>query len=630
MSFINSSNINGINSCLNEKALLDNNIPYLDRKKIIYEYNLKKYETKNKYNKSNCQRLKDQDKYKNFSIFENREKNLVKKYNKFRINLSLKKFNKKNKDNDNKSQHNPIYITENIINGDYTKLPLLLEKINDYQSKNISINQNLNISKNNSINNIKEINKTFLSKSIEEKGVEKLENKNTKNCRTLFLNRLKFNLKKEELNKKHISKTSSCLLIKKNILLNGRNFIDKSKSTYINKLNQFIINKKYFELKNEQYKQIIEIKKNKIEEVNDKINSLKKSYKLFENKFLAKYNELIRSVNIELDHENNIDLNLCTKTYLLRNEIKMLEKKIMKLTNEKNMYSKWMDLQILIKEKILGIPKEFIFVSYGNKNKFKIPNEKNEIAIKYKNNISYKTPEDLIKQLKKYEDEDINLIKKLNENYFEIDSLKEELEKEKQGYLNNYFIKEINNKIKLREIVIEKNKELQRKKLYIKKNYNHFSIVNNKSNYPYIKNKHSKLYNKIKLIKSNIIEEKEEDNEEGIVKIIKKIEIILDECLKKKKIYLEKYKSRYEEEKAKLEEIKKKKRIKLHQEYLHKRFLELKEKIIQKANKIYFLPNKNCLNYNFNKEYSPDVKNNINIEENCDDYVLYNDNTEIE
>ena len=103
-------------------------------------------------------------------------------------------------------------------------------------------------------------------------------------------------------------------------------------------------------LKNEQYKQIIEIKKNKIEEVDDKINSLKKSYKLFENKFLTKYNELIRSINIELDHENNIDLNLCTKTYLLRNEIKMLEKKIMKLTNEKNMYSKWMDLQILIKE----------------------------------------------------------------------------------------------------------------------------------------------------------------------------------------------------------------------------------------------------------------------------------------
>ena len=637
MSIFNSSTTNGISSCLSEKNLLDKNISYLDKKEKIYPYTLKKYETKNIYNKLNSLTLKVKDKYKNFFIFENREKNFQKKKNKYRINLNLKKFHFPKKDNDNNSKPNSIYITENKIKGDFTKLPLLLEKLNDYQLKKISNNKSLNISKND--NNIsKEINKKYLSKSI-EKDKEKAENDKNKNSnvRTLFLNKLKFNLEKDDPNRKHISKTTSYILNKKNSLLNARKFLDRSRNSYIDKLNEYIISKNNFELKNERYTQINEFNTNKIEELNVKINSMKKSYEIFENKFLTKYNEYYRTINNERDHQNNIDLNLCEQIYSLRKDIKIIENKIIKLTKERNNYEKWNDLQIYIYKKILTIKKKNIYASFKNKD-----NISNKMSENYKNskNMIYETPEDLINQLKKCEDEDINLLKKFNKNKYEIDSLKEELEEENNQYLNNYNFKEINDKILLKEKIIDKNKTLERKKLNLSNNNNYFSILDNKLNYPYIKIKHSKLYNKLKLMEKNIFEEKNEDSdfvknkneEEEMVKVLKKLEIILDECLKKKEIYSEKYKLKYEKEIEKLEKIKKKKRIILHQKYLKERYIKLKEKIIQKAKKIYFLPNKkinwNWSNDNFKKEYISVINNEIKIKEDDNNYIYYNDITE--
>ena len=149
MSYINSSTVNELNSCLSEKTLINNENPNLIRKLDLYTYNLNRFQTKNVYNKFNSLRLKGKGKYENFSIFEKRQMKLHKN-KKSLLNLSLKKFASLNR-NKNSTSQTTINITENIIKGDYTKLPKLLEKI---QLNNTNYNQIINNrNKNDKINN---------------------------------------------------------------------------------------------------------------------------------------------------------------------------------------------------------------------------------------------------------------------------------------------------------------------------------------------------------------------------------------------------------------------------------------------------------------------------------------------
>ena len=434
MSFINSATLNELSCCLSEKNSINNQ----NFKKInLYSYNLKRFPSKNVYNKLNSLKLNGKEKYKNFTIFGRREIEL-RKNKKIHLNLSLKKLSSLNK-NKTSSLLNPINITENMIKGDYTKLPILLEKIQSINSINkaITINNNKN-SKINNTNNSNE--KIVFNKTLEELSWEKNEeNGKTGKVRQLFLTKLKNNLDKEELNKKLLRKTESHALIKKNIALNRHIYMDKSCVNYISKLNEYIINKYNYDLKNEQYLQIKENNRNKMEFVNDKIKSMRNTHKFFEDIFLEKYNDFFRKIMIIKDKENNNDLMLCKKIYSLRNEIKVLENKIIKLKNEKNIYVRWMFLQIQIKQKMINIPKNYKIIIKEGKN------SKNNM-VNYLENIIYKDPDEINKQLKKYENENINLIKKYNKNKYKIDELKEELNNENKENINNYFQNEINKK----------------------------------------------------------------------------------------------------------------------------------------------------------------------------------------
>ena len=615
MSFINTSTFNELSSCLSEKTLLNNKIPN------IYSYNLNIYETKNIYNKLDTLKLRGKDKYKNFTIFEKREKEFDRN-SKLRINQSLKKYTL-NK-NQNTSSQNTIYITENIIKGDYTKLPLLLKKMKIYNSKNkfhrINNYNNKIITEKTNVNS----DKKSMNKSIEEIDEEKKENPKV---RLLFLNKLKYNIEKEELDKKLINKTDSHLLLAKNMSLKRNRHSDKSRLTYIDKLHEFTISKKKFDFKNEQYLQLKENNANKMEEVNDTIKMMHKSQKILEDKFLIKYNDYYRSLIIKKDRENNKDVNLCKYIYSLKYEIKILENKIRKLKNEKNIYVRWMLLQIQIKEKLLNIPKNYSLYLNEDIKDNKDINESNKF-LKYKKNIIYKNPQEITKQLERYENENINLIMEFNKINNDIHYLKDEFIKGDKDNLNNYFYNEIINKNKVRLKIIETNKILEKKIISLKQNFNNKNKI-----------KHSKLYEYIKLLKKNIIGEnnKKENcfetiNEEyEMLESMREIEIAVDKCLKKKKIYLNKYKTEFEEEKEKLEQFKKKERIKLHQKYLHEKFVNLKEKIIKKSNKVYFLPNKkiNWRNYKFHNECNSDIDNNKKKEKFID-YIINNINSETE
>ena len=441
MSYINSSTVNELNSCLSEKTLINNENPNLIRKLDLYTYNLNRFQTKNVYNKFNSLRLKGKGKYENFSIFEKRQMELHKN-KKSLLNLSLKKFASLNR-NKNSTSQTTINITENIIKGDYTKLPKLLEKI---QLNNTNYNQIINNkNKNDKINNTNNTNNKYcFNKTIEDSSWEKGDKKEKKGVRQLFLTKLKNNIDKEELNKKLLTKTESHLLLKKNVLLNRHMIRNRTIVDYMGKLKEYVINKNNYELKNEQYLQIKENNRNKIEVVNDMVKSMNGAHKFLENKFLIKYNEYFRKLLIEKDNENNKDLLLCKDIYSLRSEIYILEKKIIKLKNEKNIYVRWMLLQIQIKEKMLKTPDNYISIVKNSKN------GKN-YTVNYLENIIYKDPDEIIRQLKRYEKENIRLIMKYNENKYEIEALKDELNHENKEYLDNYFINEIDNKNKIKQ-----------------------------------------------------------------------------------------------------------------------------------------------------------------------------------
>ena len=153
----------------------------------------------------------------------------------------------------------------------------------------------------------------------------------------------------------------------------------------------------------------------------------------------------------------------------------------------------------------------------------------------------------------------------------------------------------------------------------------------NKSSMALVKNR--LLYEKMKMLRANVVGKgvtitnpSEKINEEReILKIIKEIDINADICLKKQKIYSEKYKKKYEQQKEILEQFKKRERIRLHQKKLNDKFIKLKEKIIQKSNKIYFLPNRkiNFRNDCLNKECQSYLVNNKKEREQQDNFKDY-------
>jgi len=585
-----------IKSCLSENDLFDYKTVKPNKFLNLFSLRVKKHETKNLFNNIYNLKLKGKEKYQNFSVFAKREISLDKN-GRLRLNLSLKKFPSSIKYKKN-IMHNSLQLSQNIIKGDCSKLPLLLE--NSFRSKDKD--------------------KEKYSPNINKEEIT------NRNVRTLFLNKLKFSKKDKELKKHIMNETDGYLFNNQNFSYSRYRNSDNSGFEYIDKLHEYLIFKNNIGLKRELLLQTNDFNNNKIEKVEDQIKSLNDNKKMEEN-FLSKYNEYFKSLFIEKDMQDNKDIILCEHIYNLRSQIKMLENKIKKVIKEKNIYIKWMILQIQIKEKMLNLP--HYYKSLLN-DVYKIGRIKNEeIILKYKNNIIYKNPEEMIKQLKKYEDENINLINKLGEIKSDIFSLKNELEIENKNILNNIYIEEIINKSKIKQKLKEKYNILKNKKILLNKNHSNLSLSNIKNN-SFNNIKYSKLYEKIKLLKNNIIGEKQKINhvnkkteESEMVEMMLEIELAVHECLSKRKHYLQAYNDKFEEEKGKLEKYKRIEKIKAHQRDMHYKNIKLKEKINQKAQKIYILPKKkiNWTNFKFNLNNKSMVNEPNERKEDLYDYI---------
>ena len=600
---------------------VNNNInPYLkyDQKSLIKKTlkssqtesncisNFQNLQVKNIYNNLDYSNVKGLKKFNNFHIFSIREKRLAKK--KMKLNLRMKKnLSVNRKHNHALNSQSSIYLTQNLSEGNFSILPKILEKleITNIKKSKRNINNVRNTFRN--INDFKE--------SISEKEQDPP-------IKIMFLNRLKNNIERKNETEKKMNSANNYLFDKK---LNDLNLYKKPENyyiTYIQKLNEFLKKKKVHDLRRERLLQYEELAKNKIEAVKEQINSMHSSQRLLENKFLIKYQEYLASLYKEKDKQDNKDIILCTIIYGLRRDIKELDKKVKKLLFEKNTYIKWLLLQIQVKNKLLKLPKEY-------QPYLKLDNTKNlpkELQI-YIKNIIFPNPEDLINRIDYYENRNIKSLEIYHRITNETYPLKDELEKVMFALSRISNIDEINklNEIKLK--LKSKNQILINQINYLKKEGNIFPTKNLQ------KRIHSKLYEKIKLMRNNIIYRKikeEENINENVerLKMLKELEIEIDLLKNKHQFYLLKYSDKLKMAIEKREKEKRIEKIRKNKKIVEERQIQLKKSIIEKANKQFILPNMkiNWTVYNIKKVQKKIINENNHKEirkSNEYEYLFY-------
>ena len=557
----------------------------------------------NIYNKVDYEKLKGKKRYQNFPLFSIREKRLEKERKKkltlrLRKNLSDKKIIV-----DNASTQNSVYITQNLSEVNLTNLPKLLEKLENINNKKLKkvINNKRNKYKKIYPNN--EIAKT-----------EKAQ------INSVLLNKLKISTEMKK--NMRMNETENNLFEKKIPALNAYRNTEYFYSTYIHKIHDFLNLKKIFDSKKEGSLQFLELRKNQIEYINEKIKSMRNSHKLLEQKFIHKYQEYLSSLYKEKDKMESKDIILCEKIYELRRDVRILEKKIKKLLIEKNIYRKWLIFQVQVKEKYLKTPKKYL-------EYLKIDNRKNlpKELITYVKNIIFRSPQDLINKIEYYENNNIKAL----ETYHQITNstypLKDELNKQIEHFESISDMTEIN---EINSIALElklKNEILKNRVKTLKIEFNILPSQSKK------KKEYSKLYQKVKLMRINIVgKEMKKDNYENeeieILEMLKDLEIEINRRKEKENYYKIICSESLRIAKETRDKEKRLEKMILNREMYNEKRAQLRQKLKEKANKKIFIP-KMKINWDlykmkkFNK-----INNNINIKndekkENENDLLCY-------
>ena len=261
------------------------------------------------------------------------------------------------------------------------------------------------------------------------------------------------------------------------ISINEKN--NKALYNYMENLNNYIKNQYSNKLKAEKVRISNEEIKNENKYTNEKIASIKHTYDLYNDLFLNKFNDYTKFLFKKVDQNDKENYLLLNEVFVLQKEVNKLKVSITKLLEEKKIYNKFILLQISLKKKAINLPEHYDYIlnhtlEEGIENYKGILDEKQVKEIyDYKNNIIYKNYDAFKHQFKAYENENRDLLKKLETTKREIISLnddKNELIKEGKK-LTNYF----NNKIK------EKSKEridvMERYNLLISEKHNLLSKI---------------------------------------------------------------------------------------------------------------------------------------------------------
>ena len=297
-------------------------------------------------------------------------------------------------------------------------------------------------------------------------------------------------LKKFEMLSHRSNKSEPNRLIK--IKTKQLNFDIDSLYDYINKTRDLKLMKYKLDIKKERTIRLKETYLNEQEKIDDIINSIEKTDKLFNDAFNVKFNDYVKELEIKREIAKTENTNLLSEIIKQKNEIAQIESKIKKVEYEKNSIIRWIFFQISIKEKKLQLPKHYkTLIEETDENIKKIFDEpsnflndgiertkksrdskrnftrkatrkstsnleKANLSIKsqppiglyknitlseaqrirnYKFNLIYPTPDDFFYALKKFEKDTINFINQYNDLRNEIMELKKEkeiVEKEKE------------------------------------------------------------------------------------------------------------------------------------------------------------------------------------------------------
>ena len=595
MTSLNISDNYNQQSLFNEKKFLFYDFLRENTNKSTNKCNLKSYEIKNVYNKLEYKKLSGIKKYENFPLFSVRE-NKAKK-NKLILCLKNNSFSIKKSDGYSTSQ-NSIYITQNSNIGEISQLPSVYKIIENLNTKKVKKIINLR----------KKFNKLDFD-SINNNNNEKFANIIKQPIKYLFVNKIKKRLEKG--NEGKLNKSADFIINKKIYDLNRFRTLEKSPKIYLSKLNEIRNDKIFLKFKKERILQIEEKKNNQQESINDKILSLEISQNLMNDNYIMKCRKFLNSIYKESDKQDDIDNKLCKKIVVLKKEIKLLEKRIQKKQEEKNIYLKWMLFQIQIKEKLLKLPKKYNNLLNPNKN-IELPAE----LIKYKKEIIYPTPELLFDQFKNYNVMIINFM----EDFYKINNLITPLkiESEKEIEINEKLSnldEEIKKIIPIWEKLKSKNQILINKLNSLTDELKGYpgSTQNNKNN--------SILYQKIYFIRNNLVKEKRKDKliknvEKEMLNMLRDIEIVIDKTKLKHKYYKENFNDSMKKAREKVFNEKRIQKMILNRKMINEKKKMIYENIVEKAKSKILLPtikiNGNV--YKINKK----VKTLINEDNNLD------------
>ena len=375
----------------------------------------------------------------------------------------------------------------------------------------------------------------------------------------------------------------------------------------------YCIDKYTLDVKKEKYKVINENIKNKIENANEAIRELNSNSKLFAENFCPSFNEYIKQYEKQRDAERQKDLIYLNKIYLLQKKISILKNKINKCQNEKDLLMRVVFLQIKIKEKKLHLPEYYkdILINNFDKNGIKEKYGKNisdkeiDRIFEYKNNLIMNEDDIVGEKIKRFENDNIELMNnynKIRSNIFYLKKYKNQVEDEIKKDTINDIDSMIITKEKVLENIVKKYKKLLQDKIF---------LIKNKSKK---KKKHSKLYYKIELLFTNLnsykkfdfsnkISEKIEGEiteEIQIIEIIKKIEIITSYILEKNRQYIINNKEQIQALQNLLAKKKKVEKTKEQKRNIIIKFEKERKKIFEKNSKILFLPKRKLSIFNIN------------------------------
>ena len=415
-------------------------------------------------------------------------------------------------------------------------------------------------------------------------------------------------------------------LIKNNIMMKMdiyKNIRNKSllPSVFISDFRYYLSQKMNVKIKKEKAQKLKENEIEKIEYINDKINTIEKNYSLFNNTFVNKSNKYLRGINIIKEYEKNKDELLIEKLIDLKNKVNFLNAKVKKIEFNNNSFKQWIYLQICLKEKIIKLPESYKIILESKDDNKNILIEKfgedlvNHV-IKYKNSLLYKNAKEFLDQFTLYENKNFELLNK----YFEIKEEIRALEIEKKQAKENNVIEK--KEKKLNESVIRQTKELNRlkneniylekfkKKLIVsktqtkKKETNLIEVYKNiySQTVNIIKNINLLNYDSCINIQTDIYYQNLSEQQK-ILHNLAKIERIIDILVKNSKLYKQLYS---EKMKAIKNLIEKEKKFVNNSEKILKMKLKMEEerqRILKKNNKIIILPkHKLVIDYKINKK----------------------------